>query len=336
MVAIREKTHPVSQSIKGSGGTLFRPPNLKPFDYPPTKKPRTLHAAHPVPEVHIVVNFALIPGVLFQGANNVPIGSMSAPAPAPAHSARVEEVCGTLVPHPGSYRLHGPPNGTLLIPILVECLQSEQMPTMHEMLALMDAYSPVEDLQYSDVSSEFYHHGIEDALDISLLPVELLAMLGYLGRSSTTDLHQYIRENVLRLFGLLDTGLNAEEIEVITVSDDSVELVPKTEEEVAVVPKIEDEVAVVPKIEDDVAVVPKIKDSIEMLAEPEMSQESGTRVLYINIERVHDAVLLWREGVSGWDSGESEIQEIEEVSRNVNNIDKETDEGGDMASVHEV
>ena len=186
------------------------------------------------------------------------------------------------------------------------------------MLGLMDAYSPVEDLRYSDVSSEFYHHGIEDALDIASLPVELLATLGYLGRSGATDLHQYIQENVLKPFGLLDTGLNAEEIEVITVSDESVEVVPKTEEVVAVVPKVE--------------------DSVEMVAEP-MSQESGVTVRYIDLERVRDAVLQWREGVSGGDSGESEIEEIEEVSGDVDDIDEESDEGGDVASMvssHEV
>jgi hypothetical protein len=175
----------------------------------------------------------------------------------------------------------------------------------------MDAYSPVEDLRYSDVSSEFYHHGIEDALDIASLPVELLATLGYLGRSGATDLHQYIRENVLKPFGLLDTGLNAKEIEVITVSDESAEVVPKTEEVAAVVPKIE--------------------DSVEMVAEL-MSQASGVRVrYYMDLEQVRDAVLQWREGVSGGDSGESEIEEIEEVPGDVDDIDEESDEGGDVA-----
>ena len=342
MVACKGKNSlaPHSQSIKGSGVTVFNPPNVKMFDYPHTKKPRISRGAHPAPEVHIAVNFASVPGASFQGSYyNVPTGSMSAPAPAPAQPATVEEVSSALIPHPGSYRLHGPPNGTSLIPTLVECLRSERMPTTCEMLTLMDAYNPVEDLRYSDVSSEFYDHGIEDALDISSLPVELLATMGYLGRSGATDLHRYIWENVLKPFGLLDTGLNAKEVEVITVSDDSVVMVPKIEEEVAVVPKIEEEVAVVPKIEEEVAFVPKIEDSVEMLAEPEMCQESGPRVRYMDLQQVRDAVLRWREGVSGGDSGESEIEEIEEVSGDVDDIDEESSEGDDVASMvssHEV
>jgi hypothetical protein len=130
----------------------------------------------------------------------------------------------------------------------------------------MDAYSPVEDLRYSNVSSEFYHYGIEDTLNIASLLVELLATLGYLGRSGATDLHQYIRENVVKPFELLDTELNTIEIEVITVSDEFAEVVPKTEEVAAVVPKIE--------------------DSVEMVAEL-MSQASGVRVhYYMDLEQV--------------------------------------------------
>jgi hypothetical protein len=109
----------------------------------------------------------------------------------------------------------------------------------------------------------------------------------------------------------LDTGLNAKEIEVITVSDEFAEVVPKTEEVAAVVPKIE--------------------DSVEMVAEL-MSQGSGVRVrYYMDLEQVRDAVLQWREGVSGGDSGESEIEEIEEVPGDVDDIEEESDKGGDVA-----
>lgn len=89
-------------------------------------------------------------------------------------------------------------------------------------------------------------------------------MLGYVPRKERHHqpplVHPGERTDPLEL---LDTGLNTKEIEVITMSNESVEAVPKTEEVVAV--------------------FPKIKDSVEMVAKP-MSQESGVRVRYVDLE----------------------------------------------------
>ena len=122
---------------------------------------------------------------------------------------------------------------------------------------------------------ELYDDGIEDALDISSVPAEILATLGYLGRSSTADLHQYIRDNILTLLSLLETGSKVEEVandavavEVITVFDNSVELIPKAKNPARLIPKVEE-------------------GAIKMATELEMGHDTGPRVLYSEFQQVH-------------------------------------------------
>lgn len=333
---IRKRLTRSSQSIEGSDVTLSRPPNLKAFDYPPTKKPRASRATQPTPEVHIALKISSVPGSPFQvEGSQGSYGFSAGPTSAPAVScpAKLEDVSGAvsnLEPHLGSYRLRGSPTGPSLIPTLVECLRSERVPTTRELLKLMDMYNPVEDLKYSDVSSELYDHGIEDALDISSMPAEILATLGYLGRSGAAALHRYIRDSILTPLGLLETQSKVEDVvddavavEVITVSDDSVELVPKVEDPAELLPKVEEGV-------------------IEMAAELEMGHDTGYRQPYSEFQQVH-AILRWQEAVSGEADGFDEIEDaededVDEIDEDVDEIE-EDDEGGDVASMvssHEV
>jgi hypothetical protein len=125
---IRKRLTQTSQSIEGSDVKLSRPPNLKAFDYPPTKKPRVSQATQPTPKVHIALKISSVPGTPFQVEGSQGLYGFSAgltSAPAVSCPAKLEDVSGavsSLEPHLGSYQLHSSPTGPSLIPTLVECL----------------------------------------------------------------------------------------------------------------------------------------------------------------------------------------------------------------------
>jgi hypothetical protein len=53
-----------------------------------------------------------------------------------------------------------------------------RMPTVEELLTLMDIHEPAIDLKYIDTLDEFQDFGLKDVVDVYSLPVELLATIG--------------------------------------------------------------------------------------------------------------------------------------------------------------
>jgi hypothetical protein len=70
----------------------------------------------------------------------------------------------------------------------------------------MDTYNASLDLDYLEARSELEDHNIRDAIDMYLLRVEFLATFGKMKREHAVKLQKYVRDKLLRPFGLLETG----------------------------------------------------------------------------------------------------------------------------------
>lgn len=164
----------------------------------------------------------------------------------------------------------------------------------------MDAYNPAVDLKYADLESELGDHGIEDTWKLFTLSLEHLATFGCLGRSGAESLHRYARDSVLGPLGLLDseTGGNAEAVVKIDSEEEgvAVEKVAKEEDPIDLVTESGDSVELIAEniLEDSVELVAGNKDSIESFTDDAVSE-----MVEASDEPGEEAVLQWREGVSG-------------------------------------
>jgi hypothetical protein len=66
-----------------------------------------------------------------------------------------------------------------------------RVPMVEELLTLMDIHDPAIDLKYIDTLDEFQDFGLKDVADVYSLPVELLVMIGTVGRDGACRLHAY-------------------------------------------------------------------------------------------------------------------------------------------------
>jgi hypothetical protein len=223
--------------------TKYLPINIKKHDHPGCKKPKTARAA---PDVHIAVNITPAPGptmvdgsyMVSKTVQHIPVFSAS-PGPYPENISNAPAHPATHQPHDTSTRR--PRSAFLLI---LDCLHEQRVPTVLELLALMDKDDPVCDLKYVDVHSELSDHGIKDIIHINSLPVELLATMGCLGLGGATSIQDYAREKLLWPLGLLETRARAAGEAVPPGNDDdddssvvevTREVAVKQEEEVVVV-----------------------------------------------------------------------------------------------------
>jgi hypothetical protein len=87
--------------------------------------------------------------------------------------------------------------------ILLDCTHTGRVPTVLELLTLMDAEEPMPDGNYMDAYSDLNDFGLEDAFDVYSLEECFLATFGYLGREGARRLHQYTRNKVLVLLDLV-------------------------------------------------------------------------------------------------------------------------------------
>lgn len=101
-------------------------------------------------------------------------------------------------------------NHTSRLRIILDCRDASTVPSVLDLLTLMDQDQPTPDKNYVDALSEFYDFGVEDILDVFNLPCSLLASLGDLGRDRACQLHEYVRDKLLSPLGLLETGLKVE------------------------------------------------------------------------------------------------------------------------------
>ena len=325
--------------------TLYCPPNFKTFDRPPTKKPRVSGTAATAPNVHIAVNFSLMPEAshpAMKGSytvSNSPIEATSVPGPSQSCPANVE-VSDTAVEHhsapgpvprPQPYRPRGFPTNASLIPMLLECLRAKRVPTTHELLALMDAYDPAEDLRYVDALSEMEDHEMEDALHVYSLNVGLLASLGNLGSGNAGRLHRFTRDNILEPLGFLETvredrGIanTRDSVEVVSIDDNSVDLVAKKEDS-----EPSGELVI-----DSGGSVELVAEDTQSVAE-EMSDDTHASVPIsrIQYQETQNTVLRWMEGV---DRGDSENEYASVLLSDADEIDVAVRHTTSVASSHEV
>ena len=107
--------------------------------------------------------------------------------------------------------------------IILDCRDASTVPSVLDLLTLMDQDHPAPDRKYVDALCEFYESGIEDVLDVFDTPCALLASLGELGIDTAYQLHDYTRDKLLLPLGLLETGLKVElgDEEVVSKDQDS-------------------------------------------------------------------------------------------------------------------
>lgn len=146
-----------------------------------------------VPEVHIAVNITPTPGAgaaMVQGScavSNIPIVQ---PPPGPSHPSA-----------PTGVSIHG--YSPLLLSL--DCAQAERLPSIHELLRLMDLENPSTDLKYVDILSELQDHGVEDAVHLYSLGVPHLATFGSLDTDRAHHLHNFVEKKILTPLGLMKT-----------------------------------------------------------------------------------------------------------------------------------
>jgi hypothetical protein len=184
---------------------MFLPPNVEKLDPPPTKKPR---GAKLTPDVHIALNFALAPGVggaPIQGSyvvSDSPIPQLrSAPTPGPSRHDNVAALTEVWFDAPEPLATGGkmylPQSRKKLFLILLECVEAGRLPSVAEVLTLMDAEDPAPNMKYIDALSDMDDFGLENAFDIYDHGVCYLATFGNLGRGGARRVRQYARDKIL-------------------------------------------------------------------------------------------------------------------------------------------
>jgi hypothetical protein len=211
--------------------TKFLPPNMKKLDRPPTKKSRSAQVA---PEVHIAVNITPMLGVgssAMQGSYTVsgtPIacsGSASAPGPVCPDqvgnvTVRTEKSCAMPTPTPvvAARKVYFPSTRETRFAILLDCVRVNRVPSVHELLTMMDIEDPAEDLKYIDAHSEMQDLQVNDVLDVYGLHKCFLATFGELGPGGMHRLRQFARNKLLVPLELVEAERSSKEPSIVEVA----------------------------------------------------------------------------------------------------------------------
>ena len=211
---------------------MYLPPNVRKLDHRPTKKSKF---TQPAPEVHIAVNIAPTSGMggaAMQGSyvvSETPIPQWGlASAPGPSRPEQVSnamgntESCSAPAPRPMGRRVHIPESRKSLMLTLLDCTDTGRLPSVYQLLTLMDAEEPdEEEYRYIDACSEVVEiGGAEDALDIYRMETCYLATLGHLKRKGAERLRQYARDKILIPLGILKAVSSEPSIEEIVDTSD--------------------------------------------------------------------------------------------------------------------
>ncbi|KAI9439084.1 hypothetical protein H4582DRAFT_2075742 [Lactarius indigo] len=207
-------------------------PNVKPFDYPATKKPQTTHAP---PEATYVPSRSVSPAPGPSRSDTMPIrrgspavqamdmasGSIS-PYPSPSVPTQPNDstlpVSGPIaVPTPGPIALVPMQvvHPSLLL-VLLDALGTLTVPLVVDVLLLMDTYYPIGP-RHASLREELEEMGIQDVVDLYSLPVELLATFGWLRQSSARRLQDFCRDRILYPLGFVEETVSNNH----SISDDS-------------------------------------------------------------------------------------------------------------------
>ncbi|KAH9011761.1 hypothetical protein EDB84DRAFT_1569548 [Lactarius hengduanensis] len=90
--------------------------------------------------------------------------------------------------------------------VLLDCVGNWSVPSLWNVLRLMDTHHPAVGPSYADLHEELVELGIEDTVDLYSLPIELLATFGWLRQDSARRLLEFCRDRFLFPLGFLEEG----------------------------------------------------------------------------------------------------------------------------------
>ncbi|KAF8258889.1 hypothetical protein EI94DRAFT_1707576 [Lactarius quietus] len=207
--------------------TKYTLPNVHWLDHLPTKKLKT---THPTPEVHVAINISPTPeaGSSTMHATYI-VSDSSSLAVVPVQPVRISNIPPepkpvTLITSDSSSEAslrpsrmsakalqassHGFTKRTLdvsLVCILMDCIREARVPSVLELLLLVDFENLAIRHKQIDVFCGLVHFRVEDIIDIYSLPVYILAALGGLDKDEAKRLHAYCRDKFLGPMLLLET-----------------------------------------------------------------------------------------------------------------------------------
>ncbi|KAH9007442.1 hypothetical protein EDB84DRAFT_1447515 [Lactarius hengduanensis] len=206
----------------GGHTTKYTLPNTENYDYPPAKKARTDRTvditrtpgagnstpqATPVESTATPVVSTATPVV----STATPVESTATPVestatPVESTATPVVSTASTSTPGPLCHaHVSDRSSRPSRLLVLLDCLGELRVPTLMELLWLMDAYKPALSLKYVDMQEEFNELGIDDSVDLYSLPVELLASFGGMGQGLARRLLEYCRDFLFYPLGFVET-----------------------------------------------------------------------------------------------------------------------------------
>ncbi|KAF8256572.1 hypothetical protein EI94DRAFT_1821909 [Lactarius quietus] len=207
--------------------TIHRRPNVKNLDYPPTKKSKVAPVDSPAME----------------GNGN--------PDPSSAkETVKKEELSETSSApdrQPLGHMIHIRRSHERLMNVLTVCVVTERLPTMKEVLTLMDSEFPSTEEPFVDSCGDLVAFDIHDALDIYQQETLFLATFGTLRRGGAAQIHQYMRNNILLPLDMLESKPDSVDFDEKSTDDRKVfgwreKVEPGLEEERIIEVESEDEV----------------------------------------------------------------------------------------------
>ena len=97
-----------------------------------------------------------------------------------------------------------------LFMILLECVEARRLPSVAEVLTIMDAEDPAPDMKYIDAFSDMDDFGLENVFDIYTHGACYLAMFSNLGRGSAHHVCQYVQDKILVLLDIVKVAKSSE------------------------------------------------------------------------------------------------------------------------------
>jgi hypothetical protein len=102
--------------------------------------------------------------------------------------------------------------------VLLDCVQVNRVPSIHELLTMMDIEDPAEDLKYIDTHSEMQDLQVNDVLDVYGLHECFLATFGELGPGGTHRLRQFACNKLLVPLELVEAERSSKEPSIVEVA----------------------------------------------------------------------------------------------------------------------
>ena len=326
--------------------TIYARPNTKKFDHPPTKKPRTTRRT---PEVHVYITPT--PGAATSATQATYLVSDTKPSSATGllHATKVSDIPGPSdldikpLSAPGPSRPSPTPRCARLLTTL-DCLDAGRVPSVNELLSLMDREEPTANPKYADSLSELESLGsIHDAVQLYSTPVEILGTMGKLGLEGAHRLHEYCRDKLFPALGIMQTKRSLSE-------EASVEEIPPPVPPPQTAVKQEQQTTRAVSIEEIVQPQMAIKKEQRTIGEPsveeiEWPQRQEPHMVQPRAieDQEREVIMEWLGGVQPYEEVEEELASFARMKTvESENEDEDEDDSGDneddMATVssHEV